>query len=76
MKEVMCKLYLSFLSLRTVNTVTHSLGTLDFIPHIYWLITDRTLDVVCKSLQFFFAASSAKFHIQISQWTYVLNKLH
>jgi len=42
----MCKLSLPFLSLRTVNTVTHSYVTSEFIPQLYWLKTNRILDVV------------------------------
>ena len=68
-KEVMCKLSLPFLPLCTVNTVKHSYGTSTFIPQLYWLNTDRILDIFNKSVQFFFATSWAKFHIPTSLWT-------
>jgi len=39
-----------------------------FSLNFYWLKTDRILDVVFKTVQFFFPSSFAKFHFQISDW--------
>jgi hypothetical protein len=49
MKEMICKLSVSLLSL---HTVTHSYDTSAVLPKILWLKTDRILDVVLKSVQF------------------------
>jgi len=39
-----------------------------FCHCFYWLKTDRILDVVFKTIQFFFPSLFAKFHFQISYW--------
>jgi len=61
---------LPFLSLRTVNTVTHSYDTSDLTPQFYWLRTDRILDVVFQvstifRLFFFCQISYSNFWVDI-----------
>jgi len=47
-----------------------------FSQSFYRLKTDRSLYVIFQSVQFFFASSSAKFHVKISGWTEVFMERH
>jgi len=50
--------------------------TLAVLQPDYWLRTDICLYVVYRSVQFSFASSLIKFHVQTSGWTEGFNQVH
>ena len=61
---MICKLCLPLLSLRTVNTMTHSYDTSAVLPKILRQKIDRILEIIFTSVQFFIFSCCAKFHVQ------------
>jgi hypothetical protein len=74
-KQMMYNLSLPLLSLRTVNTVTHSYTWYKihrlFCQYFHWVKTDTILGVVLKWVQFFLVSNFAKFYVQTSGRTEV-----
>jgi hypothetical protein len=58
-----------------VNTLTHSYDTVTVVPLLLLVKPDSFLEVVYKSVQFFFASSCAKLYIETSEWTQVLKEV-
>jgi fatty-acid desaturase len=71
-KKLFFKLSLSLLSLLTVNTMIHQL----FSHSPFSLKSKGSLDIVFKTVQFFFGLSCTKFHVQISDWTESFKQVH
>jgi hypothetical protein len=63
----MYNLSLPLLAFCTADTLTHCYDTSADLPQVV-LAKDRIIKVVFKSVQYFFASSCAKSHIQTALW--------